>query len=106
MMSLSIDELIAGHITSTVMIVDDQSTSLNILSETVRNIDPDITVKAFSNPAAALLATESTLPDLIITDYKMPEMDGLEVLEKIASANKLNVVLGEKGLADRVVNLL
>ncbi len=30
----------------------------------------------------------------------------LEVLEKIATAGKLNVVLGEKGLADRVVNLL
>jgi len=30
----------------------------------------------------------------------------LEVLEKIASAGKLNIVLGEKGLADRVVNLL
>jgi hypothetical protein len=30
----------------------------------------------------------------------------LEVLEKIAVAGKLNVVLGEKGLADRVVNLI
>jgi regulator of protease activity HflC (stomatin/prohibitin superfamily) len=30
----------------------------------------------------------------------------LEVLEKVASNSKLNVVLGEKGLAERVVNLL
>ena len=30
----------------------------------------------------------------------------LEVLEKVAATAKLNVVLGEKGLADRVVNLL
>ena len=30
----------------------------------------------------------------------------LEVLEKIAAGGKLNVVLGEKGLAERVVNLL
>jgi hypothetical protein len=30
----------------------------------------------------------------------------LEVLEKIAQTSKLNVVLGEKGLAERVVNLL
>ena len=29
-----------------------------------------------------------------------------EVLEKVASAGHLNVILGEKGLADRVVNLL
>jgi hypothetical protein len=30
----------------------------------------------------------------------------LEMLEKIDSAGKLNIVLGEKRLADRVVNLL
>jgi len=30
----------------------------------------------------------------------------LDVLEKVAGNSKLNVVLGEKGLADRVVNLL
>ncbi len=30
----------------------------------------------------------------------------LEVLERVAQSNKLNIVLGEKGLADRVVNLL
>ena len=30
----------------------------------------------------------------------------LEVLERVAASGKLNVVLGEKGLAERVVNLL
>ncbi len=30
----------------------------------------------------------------------------LEVLERVAGEGKLNVVLGEKGLTDRVVNLL
>ena len=30
----------------------------------------------------------------------------LEVLERIATDGKLNIVLGEKGLADRVMNLL
>ena len=30
----------------------------------------------------------------------------LEILEKFAMSGKLNIVLGEKGLADRVVNLL
>ena len=30
----------------------------------------------------------------------------LEVLEPVATSGRLNVVLGEKGLAERVVNLL
>ncbi len=30
----------------------------------------------------------------------------LEVLDKVAASGKLNIVLGEKGLAERIVNLL
>ncbi len=30
----------------------------------------------------------------------------LEVLEKVASAGKMNIVLGEQKLTDRIVNLL
>ena len=30
----------------------------------------------------------------------------LEVLERVAASGKLNVVLGEKGLAERIVNLI
>ena len=30
----------------------------------------------------------------------------LEVVEKVVSSGKLSIVLGEKGLADRVVNLI
>jgi len=30
----------------------------------------------------------------------------IEAVERIAAAGKLNIVLGEKGLAERVVNLL
>jgi hypothetical protein len=36
----------------------------------------------------------------------MMRLRELEVLEKVASTGNLNVVLGEKGLADWVVNLL
>ena len=39
-------------------------------------------------------------------DGRIHERLELKVLEKIASAGKLNIVLGEKGLTDRVVNLL
>ena len=46
--------------------------------------------------AAKLLADNPTL-------MRLRE---LEVLEKVASAGRMNVVLGEKGLADKVVNLL
>jgi hypothetical protein len=43
----------------------------------------------------------------ILQDNPTPmRLRELEVLEKVAAGGKLNVVLGEKGLAERVVNLL
>ena len=43
---------------------------------------------------------------LLVENPTLMRMRELEVLEKIASAGQLKVVLGEKGLADRVTNLL
>ena len=46
-------------------------------------------------------------PAKLLTDNPtLMRLRELEVLEKIASTGNLNVILGEKGLADRVVNLL
>ena len=42
----------------------------------------------------------------VAVDLTLMWLRELEVLESIAKEGKLNIVLGEKGLADRVVNLL
>lgn len=42
----------------------------------------------------------------VIADGEKMRLCELEVLEKIAAAGKLNIILGKKGLAHRVVNLL
>ena len=59
---------------------------------------PTLVSKRFSAMARAL-RFEYNNPTLM----RLRELD---VLEKVAGNSKLNVVLGEKGLADRVVNLL
>jgi len=66
-----------------VFIVDDQATSRIIMENIAITIDDNIEVKTFDNAAAALLAAESTNPDLILTDYKMPHMDGVEYIERV-----------------------
>ena len=46
------------------------------------------------------------MADVLQANPTLMRLRELEVLEKIPASGKLNVVLGEKGLAERVVNLL
>ncbi len=54
----------------------------------------------------AAMRSQANTAKLLADNPTLMRLRELEVLEKIAAAGKLNVVLGEKGLADRVVNLL
>ena len=66
-----------------VLIVDDESTGRTILSKIVQQVEDDIGVEAFDNPQEALNWLNDNHPDLIITDYRMPEMNGIEFIRKI-----------------------
>jgi regulator of protease activity HflC (stomatin/prohibitin superfamily) len=54
----------------------------------------------------AAIRSQANTAKLLVENPTLMRMRELEVLEKIASAGHLKVVLGEKGLADRVTNLL
>jgi regulator of protease activity HflC (stomatin/prohibitin superfamily) len=54
----------------------------------------------------AAMRSQANTARLLADNPTLMRLRELEVLEKIASSGKLNVILGEKGLADRVVNLL
>ena len=64
---------------ATILIIDDQLTSRQILQQLVSSIEENLTVKAFANPVEALKWTESNSFSLVLTDYKMPEMNGYRV---------------------------
>ena len=66
-----------------VLIVDDESTGRTILSKIIQQVEDDIGVEAFDNPQKALNWLDDNHPDLIITDYRMPEMNGIEFIKKI-----------------------
>jgi regulator of protease activity HflC (stomatin/prohibitin superfamily) len=54
----------------------------------------------------AAMRSQANTAKLMVDNPTLMRLRELEVLERIASAGHLKVVLGEKGLADRVVNLL
>ena len=54
----------------------------------------------------AAIRSQANTAKLLVENPTLMRLRELEVLEKIASAGHLKVFLGEKGLADRVTNLL
>lgn len=54
----------------------------------------------------AAMRSQSNTARLLAENPTLMRLRELEILEKIASSGKLNIVLGEKGLTDKVVNLL
>ncbi len=67
---------------TTVLVIDDQATSRQILAQIIRSIDPALNIELFEEAASALRWLQSSPADLILTDYKMPGMNGIEFLEQ------------------------
>lgn len=67
---------------ATILVIDDQATSRQILSQIIRSIDATLSIKLFAEAASALAWLQTSTADLILTDYKMPGMNGIEFLER------------------------
>ena len=82
--NMSIHEIrSASSYRSTVLVIDDQSTGRVILEEIVRGVDPSIQVQTFADPLVAIEWAKTHPVDLILTDYKMPQLDGVETIRRI-----------------------
>lgn len=75
-----------------ILILDDKSTNRNIYSRLAQTIEDNAVVHAFASPVEALEWLEGNCPDLIITDFRMPGMDGAEFTRHVrGSANGIDV---------------
>jgi len=68
---------------STIVIVDDQPVNRAVYAKIASSIDNDIRTETFADPREALLALVKLAPDLIITDYKMPGMNGAAFIARV-----------------------
>jgi PAS domain S-box-containing protein len=66
----------------TVAIVDDRITNLKILERLAASLDDGVEVRTFDHPQRALDRAAREPPDLVITDFKMPDLDGAEFIRR------------------------
>ncbi len=72
-----------------IVIVDDRSTARNLLEGLARTLEPGVIVESYADPLDALAQMQHGTPDLIITDYRMPGMDGIEFTRRIRAERRL-----------------
>ena len=70
---------------NTVMVVDDQSTSRAILEQVVRSLDERVVVEGFARPVDAVVWAARHVADLVLVDFMMPDMDGIELVGRLRS---------------------
>lgn len=61
-----------------VAILDDLSSNRRIYAQLAGTIEKGVVVQSFGDPVEALTWASGIVPDLVITDYKMPTLDGAE----------------------------
>ncbi|MDF1723321.1 MAG: response regulator [Alcanivorax sp.] len=65
-----------------VMLVDDEDYILKALKRTI-NMYTDWEVETYQDPREALRRARTTVFDAVITDYMMPDINGLELLQEL-----------------------
>ena len=78
---MMIDDLVGSKDSPVALVVDDDRDVVRLLSETLRK--KGFAVMAAYDGAEAIAALEQRLPDIIITDLKMPKVDGYELVQRV-----------------------
>lgn len=93
-----------------ILIVDDRALVLFVMERALEKLDIDCKVLGVPSGRKALEALDARTFDLIITDLKMPDMDGVELTEQIRARGSDAVVVwitayGCHGLAEEAKRL-
>jgi PAS domain S-box-containing protein len=75
---------------ATILIVDDIEHNRNFIRDTLK--DTNLTILEADEGFKALDLAKNNVPDLIITDIRMPNMDGFELLERLKSEENLKKI--------------
>lgn len=69
-----------------IVIIDDQASARAILRHVIEDISDDWRVHDFGDPLVALSWCQHNHVDLLLLDYRMPGMNGLELVQRFRTA--------------------
>lgn len=75
-----------------ILVVDDQEENLNVVVRLLTEADTDFDIMVALDGARALEIARIEVPDLIITDWEMPEMDGIALIKALKSDKSLEQI--------------
>lgn len=76
-----------------VLHLDDEENCLELTREIMALYDKDLQIRSNTSPRKVIEKVKHSEPDLIISDYKMPEMNGIEFTKKLRTYSSVPVIL-------------
>ena len=73
--------------------VDDEKHCLDLTKEILAFYDKELNIESFTSPRKVIENVLSNEPDLVLSDYKMPEMNGIELTKQLRKYSNVPVIL-------------
>jgi DNA-binding response OmpR family regulator len=88
-----------------VLIIDDDERLNELLRQYLGRFG--FSVQAVTHPEAGLRALKAQLPDLVVLDIMLPDMDGLTLCRKVRETSRIPIIMltARGDVADRIVGL-
>ncbi len=79
----------ATNFKQTALLIDDQPTVLDIHAAILKSLKMNLKIVTMTNPVEALEWMQNKQVDLIITDFRMHQMDGMQFVQAIKNTSNV-----------------
>ena len=79
----------APNFRQTALLIDDQPTVLDIHAAILKSLKMNLKIVTMTNPVEALEWMQNKQVDLIITDFRMHQMDGMQFVQAIKNTSNV-----------------
>lgn len=73
-----------------ILIVDDEADNLQLIVESIEEMEQPYNILLANNAVKAITIIKDEVPDLIITDWEMPGMDGVDLIRMVKEDEKIS----------------